>query len=550
MSNEPRLLVVDDEAVVCQACRRIFTPQGFQVEESTDAREGLSRATENDYAAILLDIKMPVMDGVQFLETLRGEKPDLPVIFVTGYPSISSAASAVRLGASDYVRKPFTPEEITQAVQRSLARRDTQTTKKAISAPPEVEPWSPRAGEFRFFDESWFQLGKDGAVRGGAMHQRMPEVPMPFEGSMRVGALLDPSEAATVEAVRLPRVGKAVYQGLPLAGLIIAGKPPRIVPSPISGVVVAVNPLLEEDLSALWEDPCGKGWIACISPTRFEQDVKNCQPRRALLANADEASARRQCERLVALGCQVHVAKDWEELHPALQDPNHNLLVFDAVSFGEQGPDLVGRASASAPEMKIVLLASPDSQREAAYRRHRILCYAVEPFADQKIVEILDIAFRPKRQPLPHVEPTKPASGFLRSISIINRKGNKVCLLASGGLLQTNHGLGWLLRHKLLDQCYPVETLLGSGDVNRAGIWEMADTCDRLLVLLARDTGHLAGNLVQDTEGKFVPVTGQNSGKVMALVVQPHSAGKGLAGLDDRTTAALAEHIVHEMASC
>ena len=96
MADERRLLVVDDEEVVCQACRRIFSRQGFQVETHTDARQGLMHATENDYAIILLDIKMPYMDGIQFLERLRQKKPNVPVLIITGYPSIPNAAAAMR----------------------------------------------------------------------------------------------------------------------------------------------------------------------------------------------------------------------------------------------------------------------------------------------------------------------------------------------------------------------------------------------------------------------------------------------------------------------
>ena len=136
MSDSLRLLVVDDEEVVCQACRRIFSAHGFQVDGSCDAREGLSLATEKDYAAILLDFKMPVMDGVQFLKELRRTKPHVPVVFITGYPSISSAVSAMRLGAADYVTKPFSPEEITQAVERLLR-------------PLKGGPPAPAADEFR-----------------------------------------------------------------------------------------------------------------------------------------------------------------------------------------------------------------------------------------------------------------------------------------------------------------------------------------------------------------------------------------------------------------
>ena len=120
MLNDTRMLVVDDEEVICHSCRRLFSRQGFRVETSSDALEGLSLAISNDYAVILLDIKMPVLDGIQFLQALRKTKPDVPVILVTGYPSAQTRATAERLGATDYVSKPFTPEQITRAVQERL----------------------------------------------------------------------------------------------------------------------------------------------------------------------------------------------------------------------------------------------------------------------------------------------------------------------------------------------------------------------------------------------------------------------------------------------
>ena len=133
MLDDPKLLVVDDEEVICEGCRRIFSRQGFEVEKCSDACQGLSLAKQNDYSAILLDIKMPTMDGIAFLEALRKQKADVPVVLMTGYPSIPNAASAIRLGASDYVTKPFTPEEITQAVHRLLHHDTTPSGRKAVA---------------------------------------------------------------------------------------------------------------------------------------------------------------------------------------------------------------------------------------------------------------------------------------------------------------------------------------------------------------------------------------------------------------------------------
>ena len=127
VAEQPRLLVVDDEEAICEGCRRILSRQGFEVDKTSDPREGLSRATADDYAAILLDIKMPGMTGLDFLSELRSTRTDIPVILMTGFPSVPTAVSAISLGAAGYVTKPFTPEEITQAVHRFASQGRTAT---------------------------------------------------------------------------------------------------------------------------------------------------------------------------------------------------------------------------------------------------------------------------------------------------------------------------------------------------------------------------------------------------------------------------------------
>ena len=144
MSAEPTLLVVDDEEAICEGCRRIFSRQGFDVRKCSNASQGLDLAKQTDYSAILLDIKMPEMDGLHFLEALRKEKPEVPVVLMTGYPSIPNAASAIRLGASDYVTKPFTPEEISQAVHRLLHHGRTRPPRRRRRPPPRLRTGNDR----------------------------------------------------------------------------------------------------------------------------------------------------------------------------------------------------------------------------------------------------------------------------------------------------------------------------------------------------------------------------------------------------------------------
>lgn len=526
MFNDATLLVVDDEDAICRGCQRILSPRGFRVETSNSAREGLNLAVERDYAAILLDMKMPQMDGIEFLEALRKKKPAVPVIIITGYPSISNAASAMRLGAIDYVTKPFTPGALTQAVQTLLRPHDFKEEGECTTASPSVQPWVPAAQELHFWNESWFQ---------------------PVEGdAMRVGAMLTRSQGGTVEAVWPPRVGWFVYQGLPLAGATMTGQLHFTVPSPISGVVVAANEQLFDRPSALWDDPCGDGWIACVRPARFEGEAKNCKLRRVILANADKSSAGEQRARLTSLGCQVRIAGTVGEIGPALQeDPDCNVLVMDAASLGEQGPELAGRINVAVPSTRIVVVASATCEWEAAYREHRILYYAVEPFADNEIADIVDAAFRPRVPRLPQVEHRSASSEPISRICIANDDDKTVGLVAESGLLQRDVGLGWQLAQKLTAHPCSMEMVLANTSISTA-IHQAASVCDRLVILVARDTGRLPGSLVRE---EFVPASEQRAGKATTLIVQPASSGSGPLEFDGRTTAALAKHIVDEMTS-
>ncbi len=528
MPDSPKLLVVDDEEVICQACRRIFSRQGFQVEVNTDACEGLNCALGGDYAAILLDIKMPKIDGIQFLERLRETKPDQPVLIMTGYPSIPNASAAIRLGASDYVTKPFTPEEITRSVQRIMGGRSVKEAASPTPAAAQLDSEGSRREEILFFDESWFRLELD--------------------DSACVGAVLPGLRGETVKAVRLPRIGEIVYQGLPLAALSFAGKPTVVVRSPVSGVVAGVNEALAAEPALVTADPCGQGWIACLCTTRFEEEVKACKPRHILLVNSDRGSADAQRERLAAMGCRVCLAHGPDDVVSSLREADCRVLLIDAASCGAAGPELVARVNAQSPATKIVVIASARDRSESDYRGHRILYYAVEPFADNEIADILDAAFRP---PEPHPAKADHARGggeIIGTVAITNRNGHKITLLAAPGLLRRGEGLGCRIGHKLLSGEFPLVMTPGEVNITAAAVLKAAAACDRVMLLLAKDSGLLPGSLSRDTKAEFGMPSGEGLVRVTTLAVQPDAVG-GLAGLDPRTTAALAGHVVREMAS-
>jgi DNA-binding NtrC family response regulator len=118
-----RILVVDDEEIVIKSCVRILADREFQVEAVQDGREALRKVEENAYDVMILDVMMPNMGGLEVLQRVKETHPDVDVIMVTGLSQIHTAVQAMKLGAFDYISKPFEPDELRLVVQRALERR-------------------------------------------------------------------------------------------------------------------------------------------------------------------------------------------------------------------------------------------------------------------------------------------------------------------------------------------------------------------------------------------------------------------------------------------
>jgi DNA-binding NtrC family response regulator len=121
-SGTRRVLVVDDEVVVVNSIRKTLARKGFVVDEAFTGASALTRIFTQQYDLVLLDMRMPDLNGLDLLPRIKKHRPDLPVIVVTGYASIDTAVEAVRRGASEYLPKPFSPDELYQTADKVLKR--------------------------------------------------------------------------------------------------------------------------------------------------------------------------------------------------------------------------------------------------------------------------------------------------------------------------------------------------------------------------------------------------------------------------------------------
>lgn len=122
MENES-VLVVDDEEVIRDVCTQILESEGCMVTTASSGQEALQLVDENDYDAVVTDIMMPDMSGLELLEAIADRKQEMGAVVITGLGTFEMATQSDMMGAQEFVVKPFTPDELSGAVKKALGRQ-------------------------------------------------------------------------------------------------------------------------------------------------------------------------------------------------------------------------------------------------------------------------------------------------------------------------------------------------------------------------------------------------------------------------------------------
>src|ERR1700712_3335482 len=136
------ILIIDDEKAIRKTLSEILSYEGYKMEEAADGEEGLKKVKEKEYDVVLCDIKMPKMDGIEFLEKAKEANPDVPIIMISGHGTIETAVEAVKKGAYDYISKP--PDlnrlliTIRNAMDKTTLVAETKVLKRKVSKVQEI----------------------------------------------------------------------------------------------------------------------------------------------------------------------------------------------------------------------------------------------------------------------------------------------------------------------------------------------------------------------------------------------------------------------------
>ncbi len=149
-----KALVLDDEEVILNTCREILEETGLEIITSTSPAECIDIASAGGIDLFITDIMMPELNGVEVVRRIRKTNPRLTVIVITGYPSMDTAREFMKLGAYDYIPKPFTPEELRNAVSQAIGEKDP---KKSMRETLVLEILDRTSDDTDFFDRLYME---------------------------------------------------------------------------------------------------------------------------------------------------------------------------------------------------------------------------------------------------------------------------------------------------------------------------------------------------------------------------------------------------------
>lgn len=269
-----RILAVDDQAVVLDSFRRILVLEGYDIDTVESGPEALSLVQRNDYDFLFTDLKMPDMDGVEVVKAVGHLRPDLDMVVITGYGTIETAVETMRHGVREYVKKPFSAEELAAFMTRLLVRRQArleaqrQPTVRIVSPgqaehTPSNEYCIP-GGAFIAPSHTWVRIEPDGQVRIG----------IDDFANKALGAIGE---------VLLPKPGAQIRCGDPLFSFKRGAEEARFV-APMSGTVRDPNADLLADPARVTQSPYKDGWVCRLEPSDLTGELGRLRIGQAVVA--------------------------------------------------------------------------------------------------------------------------------------------------------------------------------------------------------------------------------------------------------------------------
>lgn len=243
-----RILVLDDDPVITLSCKRILGAEGFSVSTVERGEDALNKLAKEDFDLFISDVRLPDINGMTVLKEARVIKPKTDVVIITGYPTLEDARESTRLGAFEYIEKPFTPDFMINVAKKIFDTKGWILRKAFIDEfRDSITPLRDTENPVIFYKEgTWARPAKDGLWEIGCDLRYLM-----LSGNLMYVEFI--KDIINIEA------------GKPFARIYTSGGQGSELLSPMNGELREVNLKANDVMVALLKDHLSEGWLLWLA---------------------------------------------------------------------------------------------------------------------------------------------------------------------------------------------------------------------------------------------------------------------------------------------
>lgn len=247
--EKQRVLIVDDDPVIGLSCKKILAGEGFVVLTVEDGESAIKKVSDENFDLVITDVRLPDVNGLIVLKESRIVQPSADVVVISGYPAIEDAQESMRLGAFEYLEKPFTPDFMLNIVKKVFDKKGWILRKEYISQFKKYIVPLSEMDEFTIYY-------KDGMWARPIIKEEVWEVGIDIRHFLVSGQLI---------YIELLKNLKSLLAGEPFAQLISSDGKISDIKSPITGIVKMFNERANDAISGLLKDYMSEGWFIWLA---------------------------------------------------------------------------------------------------------------------------------------------------------------------------------------------------------------------------------------------------------------------------------------------
>jgi CheY-like chemotaxis protein len=242
-----RIIVLDDDPAVTLSCKRILGAEGYTITTAGSAEEALKKIDNEEFDLLITDIRLPDRSGIEVLRESRIIQPELDVVVITGYPTLEDAKESIRLGAFEYIEKPFTPEFMRNVAKKVFDRRGWILRQAYINEFRDyIVPLRDRENPVIFYKEGvWARPTPSGLWEIG--------YDLRYEMTSGEMVYVDYMSVQTIKA------------GEPFARLLTSSGKVIEIPSPMTCEVKELNLKANDVIAAVFRENLSEGWLVWLA---------------------------------------------------------------------------------------------------------------------------------------------------------------------------------------------------------------------------------------------------------------------------------------------